>query len=99
MSAPNRLFQLLLSSEIKGDLLTLFHKNPGLIDTVEGVARRIGRMGRAIDADVRDMVAAGVLATRQIGAREIIFLDSSRDKAAQETIAEYLKSLKTEHGE
>ena len=99
MSVPNRLFQLLLSSEVKGDLLTLFHKNPGLIDTIEGVARRIGRVGRAIDADIRDMVTAGVLATRQIGAREIIYLDPSKDKAAQETIAEYLKNLKPERGE
>ena len=97
MSTPNQLFQLLLSSEIKGDLLTLFHKNPGLIDTIDGVARRIGRVGRAIDADVRDMIKVGVLSTRQIGAREIIYLDRSKDKAAQETIAEYLKNLKPEH--
>jgi len=94
MSAPNQLFQLMLSSEIKGDLLVLFHKNPGLIDSLEGVARRIGRVGTAIQADVQDMVNVRILGTRQVGGREIIFLDRSGDKAAQETIMQYLKNLK-----
>ncbi len=94
MSAPNQLFQSMLSSEIKGDLLVLFHKNPGLIDSLDGVARRIGRIGAAIQTDVRDMVNIHILGTKQIGGREIIFLDRSGDRAAQETIMNYLKDLK-----
>ncbi len=84
----------MLSSEIKGDLLVLFHKNPGLIDSLDGVARRIGRVGTAIQSDVQDMVNVRILGTRQIGGRDIIFLDRSGDKAAQETIMQYLKNLK-----
>jgi hypothetical protein len=83
----------MLSSEIKGDLLVLFHKNPGLIDSLDGVARRIGRVGAAIKADVQDMVNVRVLGTRQIGGRDVIFLDRTGDKAAQETIMHYLKNL------
>ena len=98
MSAPNQLFQLMLSSEVKGDLLVLFHKNPGLMDSLDGVARRIGRVGTAIQADVRDMVNLRVLGTRQVGGREVIFLDRSGDKAAQDTIIEYLKNLKRNTG-
>src|SRR5213080_678912 len=94
MSAPNQLFQSMLSSEIKGDLLVLFHKNPGLIDSLDGVARRIGRVGTAIQSDVQDMVSVHILGSRQIGGREIIFLDRSGDKAAQESILNYLKNLK-----
>ena len=97
MSA-NQLFQLMLSSEIKGDLLVLFHKNPGLIDSLDGVARRIGRVGTAIQSDVQDMVNVRILGTRQIGGRDIIFLDRSGDKAAQETIMQYLKDLKGKTG-
>src|SRR2546427_11592612 len=93
MSAPSQLFESMLSSEIKGDLLVLFHKNPGLIDSLDGVARRIGRVGRAIQADVQDMVSVHILGTRQIGGREIIFLDRSGDKAAQDSILTYLKNI------
>ncbi len=84
----------MLSSEIKGDLLVLFHKNPGLIDSLDGVARRIGRVGTAIQADVQDMVNIHILGIKKIGGREIIFLDRSGDKAAQETIMTYLRNLK-----
>ncbi len=94
MSAPNQLFKLMLSSEVKGDLLVLFHKNPGLMDSLDGVARRIGRVGTTIQADVRDMVNLRVLGTRQVGGREVIFLDRSGDRAAQDTIIDYLKNLK-----
>ncbi len=94
MTAPNQLFQSMLSSEIKGDLLVLFHKNPGLIDSLDGVARRIGRIGTSIQADVQDMVNVRILGKKQIGGREMIFLDRSGDKAAQETIMKYLKNLK-----
>ena len=98
MTAPNQLFQSMLSSEIKGDLLVLFHKNPGLIDSLDGIARRIGRVGTAIQSDVQDMVNVRILGTRQIGGRDIIFLDRSGDKAAQETIMQYLKNLKGKTG-
>jgi len=94
MSAQNQLFQSLLSSEIKGDLLVLYHKNPGLIDSLDGLARRIGRVGTAIQTDVQDMVSVHILGTRRIGGREIIFLDRSGDKAAQESILNYLKNIK-----
>src|SRR5438270_11267524 len=94
MTAPNQLFQSMLSSEIKGDLLVLFHKNPGLIDSLDGIARRIGRVGTAIQADVQDIVNVHILGTRQIGGREIIFLDRSGDRAAQASIMNYLKYLK-----
>jgi hypothetical protein len=40
------------------------------------------------------MVNVHILGTRQIGGREIIFLDHSGDKAAQESILSYLKNLK-----
>jgi hypothetical protein len=40
------------------------------------------------------MVNAHILGTRRIGGREIVFLDRSGDKAAQETILGYLKNLK-----
>ncbi len=84
----------LFSTEIKGDLLILFHKNPGLIDTFDGVARRIGRLAKAIEEDVRDLVMIGILRTRKIGAYEVITFNRSKDDEAQETIVNHLKDIK-----
>ncbi|HEX9612574.1 MAG TPA: hypothetical protein VGA05_03055 [Candidatus Bathyarchaeia archaeon] len=95
MTAENRLFEMLISTEVKGDLLVLFHKNPGLIDTYDGVARRIGRIAKSIEADVRDLVTLGILKVRQIGSREVLLFDRSKDRETQETIVNQLKTLKT----
>ena len=93
-TTENRLFQL-FSTELKGDLLVLFHKNPGLIDTFDGVARRIGRTAKAIQEDVRDLVTIGILRTRQIGAHEVITFDPSKDDEIQENIVNRLKGINT----
>jgi hypothetical protein len=95
MTTENRLFEMLISTEVKGDLLVLFHKNPGLIDTYDGVARRIGRIAKTIEADVRDLVTLGILKVRQIRSREVLLFDRSKDRETQETIVNQLKTLKT----
>lgn len=84
----------LLASEIRADLLTLFRKNPGIMDTPEGISLRIGLSKAAIQEDLAALIKLGILVKRQIGGREVISLDLKKDKAVQEAIAEHLKGLK-----
>jgi len=81
----------LFSSENKVDLLALFHKNPGLIDTMAGVARRIGRTADTIETDVRAFVDLGLLRTTRIGKLEAIRLSRARDTEIQEILVRYMK--------
>lgn len=89
----DQILSILLGSEVRGDLLTLFHRNPGLIDTMEGVARRIGRTAIAIDGDVRELVRLGVLKQKKIGTSEAILLDRAKDKQILESVANHLNSV------
>jgi len=90
LSRGSGLLSRLLSSEIKGQLLLLFHKNPGLIDTVDGVACRVGRMTNSIESDVEDLIDLGVLKIKRVGKSEVILLDDMRDQEFQRLIVEYL---------
>ncbi|MBI2183609.1 MAG: hypothetical protein HYU39_01470 [Thaumarchaeota archaeon] len=92
----SEILRKMLASEVRGDLLVLFHKNPGLIDTIDGVARRIGRTSSLIEIDLRDLVNIGILKTKRIGKSEAIFLDRAKDKEIQESLANYLKNFR--HG-
>ena len=92
MISPREVAARLLSSEVKGDLLTLFHRNPGLIDTVEGVALRIGRMGEVVEDDVRDLLDLGLLKTRRIGGQRILSMDRLRDREIQALLAEHVRN-------
>jgi predicted transcriptional regulator len=89
----NNILQRLLSSDVKADLLVLFHKNPGLIDTMEGIARRIGRMTNAIEAEIRDLVAMGLLKVKFIGGVQVYALDKARDRHVLEEAAGHIRSI------
>ena len=92
MSAA-KMLQTLLASEITGDLLVLFHRNPGLIDTIDSVARRIGRTGSSIEEDVQMLVNVGILKTQKIGRSEVLLLDRAKDQEVLDAVAKHLKNL------
>ena len=89
----SEILSTLLGSEVRGDLLVLFHRNPGLIDTVDGVARRIGRATVAVISEVRELLELGVLKQKRIGNSEVVFLDRVKDREILESVANHLKTL------
>ena len=90
----SEILSTLLGSEVRGDLLVLFHRNPGLIDTVDGVARRIGRTTVAVISEVRELLELGVLTQKRIGASEVVYLDRDKDRELLESVANHLKTLR-----
>jgi predicted transcriptional regulator len=83
----------LLASEIRGDLLVLFHRNPGLIDTIDGIARRIGRTTITVTADVGELLQLGLLKQKRIGTSEVVYLDRAKDRQILESVANHLKTV------
>jgi monomeric isocitrate dehydrogenase len=72
----------------------LFHRNPGLIDTVDGVARRVGRTTIAVISDVRELLQLGVLRQKRIGSSEVVYLDRAKDRELLESVANHLKTVR-----
>ena len=94
MEPGKELLRRLLTSEAKGEVLTLFHKNPGLIDTLDGVSRRVGKSREQLEADMNDFVEIGILKTTKAGRLTLYSLDVKRDQEIQASIAEYFGGLK-----
>jgi predicted transcriptional regulator len=90
------LLQRLLSSEVKTELLTLFHANPGLVDTMSGVALRIGRTGKEVEGDVSDFVDLGLLMKRSLGSErlEVVQLNRTRDREIQASLERHFKEIR-----
>lgn len=88
---PEKMLEMLLASETRGELLILFHKNPGLIDTMEGIARRIGKTARAIEQEVNDFIRLGILRTKPVGNGQAIYLNLEKDREIQNSILGYIK--------
>jgi len=70
----------------------LFRQNPGIIDTNEGVARRLGVDPDAIDKEIQELIDVGFLRKREFGKYEVISLDEKRDREIQESATAFLVS-------
>jgi len=80
----------LVNSDVKAELLVFFYNNPGAMDTVEGIARRVGRGSKIVERNIVDLVDLGFLNKRLVGGREILALDYSRYKDLEKMIVKYV---------
>ena len=74
MKRSTKLFERLLDTDVKADLLTLFHNNANLQETPEGLARKIGRSATEVERELEDLVQLGILKKAQVyslGRKEI----------------------------
>jgi hypothetical protein len=61
LSSSIEIVNTILSSVNTVELMKLFQKNPNLIDTIEGVAKRIGMSAPQVENDIIKLVDLGVL--------------------------------------
>jgi len=91
LTTVDELLMKILDSDIKADLLTLFYKSPGVIDTMDGVAWRIGLQGKDIENDVKELVEIGLLKVKRFSKNEVIFFQRSRDMEVQQILSDRFK--------
>jgi KaiC/GvpD/RAD55 family RecA-like ATPase len=85
MKRSMKLFERLLDTDVKADLLTLFHNNSDLSETSDGLARRIGRSPVEVHHELEDLVELGIL--RKV---EMYSFGVERDKEIQDAISKQL---------
>jgi predicted transcriptional regulator len=88
------LLQSLLGSDVKAQLLVLFRRNPGLIDEVEGIARRVGKRKESVEADLKALVEIGVVQEKQVGSTAVYSLNAKKNAEVQREVGTYLKGIK-----
>jgi len=90
---PSTPLGMLLSSGTKGDLLILFHRNPGLMDTIDGIARRMGKRAPDIAPEISELTGVAILHKKAVGRSEVYFLNRQRDEQIKGEIAAYITGL------
>ena len=85
------LSEKLIGTEIKAELLRLFHMNPGILDTLDSIARRIGRMPKDVETEISTLVEVGVLRKERFGKLDVLSLNISKDKEIQKKLAELIE--------
>ena len=85
MKRSMKLFERLLDTDVKADLLTLFHNNSDLADTAEGLAKSIGKSPVEVNRELEDLVELGILKKT-----EVYSFGSDRDREIQDAISKQL---------
>jgi KaiC/GvpD/RAD55 family RecA-like ATPase len=80
-----KIFERLLDSDVKADLLTLFHNNSDLSETTEGLAKRIGKSPAEVSSELDDLVELGILKRT-----EVYSFGTDRDTEIQDAISKQL---------
>jgi hypothetical protein len=92
-SGGKELMERLLGTESKGELLMLFHRNPGIVDTLDGVARRLGKHGLQIEADIDDFLDLGILVKTEAGKMVLISFSKEKDAEIQDSISSFINGV------
>ncbi len=82
MTRSMKLFERFLDTDVKADLLTLFHNNLMLSETSEELTKRIGRTRAEVQSELEDLVELGALKKA-----EVYSYGTDRDRAIQEAIS------------
>jgi len=85
LKRSTKLFERLLDSDVKAKLLTLFHNDPDLSETVEGLAGRVGADLGEVRKCTEDLVEL-----RLLKKSEYYTFSPSRDKEIQDAISKQL---------
>jgi KaiC/GvpD/RAD55 family RecA-like ATPase len=85
MKRSTKLFERLLDTDVKADLLTLFHNNGNLQETSEGLAKNIGRTATEVERELEDLVQLGILRKEQVYS-----FAAERDREIQDAISKQL---------
>ena len=85
MKRSMKLFERLLDTDVKADLLTLFNNHANLQDSSEGLAKRVGRSPADVQRELEDLVELGIL--RKV---EMYSFGIDRDREIQDAISKQL---------
>lgn len=80
------MFQVWVDSDLKVQVLVFFHNNPGMIETLQGLSRRLGLQADALKEEIADHIRLGILTERQVGGKTVLMYNQKREKDVAEFV-------------
>ncbi len=85
------LFQSWAGSDLKARVLVFFNSNPGVIETLDGLALRIGANPESLRPEVEAHVAIGLITQREVGGKTIYRYNRQRRLEMERRVVEELR--------
>jgi hypothetical protein len=84
-----------VTSFIKWDLVKFFHENPNTADTAHNIARYAGRHEDAVQPELDDLVASGVMEKRMFGDTAVYSM--AQDSNIQQLVEQFIEACDDRH--
>ncbi len=94
----SKTMDLWVASDLKIQSLMFFHDNPGVIETLEGLAKRLGTNAQSLRKDIADHITLGIIQERKTSGYTLLVFDRQRENDVQGVIEERIRSLKETAG-
>jgi len=84
-----------VNSFIKWDLVRFFHENPHTTDTAENIARYSGRNPAAVEPELEELAASGIMRKQLVGGIPVYSLTD--DEATRDLIRQFVQACEDRH--
>lgn len=74
--------------------MVFYNENPGVIETPDGLARRLGLHAEALRVAIEDHIRLGLLHERRVGDKTVLIFNRDRRAALQDAIVQALRKRK-----
>lgn len=91
-----KMLELWADSSLKVQVIVFFHNNPGMIETLEGLAKRLGTSIDALRREVQGHVSLGVLKEEKTASSTLLIYDRAREGEVQTYIQAEIRRLSGE---
>lgn len=72
--------------------MLLFRDNPGLVDTEENVAIRLGKKASSIETDLKELAEIGILNIQKVGTYSVVSFNKKEDQLVQKAIEAFFRN-------
>lgn len=93
-----KIMELWVASDLKVQTLVFFHDNPGVIETMEGLAKRLGTTVDQLRKELAGHIELGLIKQEKAGKFTILVFDRKREDDVQSAIAAHLQRLAAAKG-
>lgn len=86
-----KLFEVWMDNETKLMITVFYRNNPGVIETLEGLAVRLGTTVEKLRDAISDHVSIGLLKERKVGGKTVLVYDRNMRKDMEAFIADEIR--------
>ncbi|MCA1810647.1 MAG: hypothetical protein LC623_01385 [Halobacteriales archaeon] len=91
--AFSKIMELWVATDLKVQVLVFSHDNPGVLETIEGLATRLGTNVAALRKEIAGHLSLGLIQERKAGAHTILVFDRKREGEVQRAIEQHFRDL------